>query len=291
MAAARVSVTILVVTNEATLTEALHRDEAELRARWQHRFSASPLRLTARATEDLFALGEPIGLALVEAARGPAHGQVLRLLPGSAELREVEKAAVFAGAAASNTSATGYDVAALLLALRDTLAEHAGREAREALVSCFEWLAVVALDAFASATRERALERAQGELERGTPVVLLPEDVPAAFLVGSPHTHTLEAVLGRLVLLAARVGARAVVIDGSGLTDPSAPVVLEALARLFRHAELRERADLIACGLGDIASERWQRLATEAGARVAVFERTDAAVREAMRAAHRSGKT
>jgi hypothetical protein len=278
------------VDGDATLSQVLGRDAGEICARWRQRFSASPLKLAARGGEELCALGEPIARALVEAAQAPAPGRALRLAPGSAELREVEKAVAFAGAAAEAIPASGYDVAALLLALRDTLQEGAGAAAQGELQRGFEWLLVVALEAFASASQRRAIERAQGELERSTPVVLLPEDVPAAFLMGSPQTQTLEAILGRLVLLAARIGARAVVLEGSGLTDPSAPAVLEALARLFHHAELRERAAFFACGVGDAAGQRWQRLAAEAEARLVVLERTDAAVREASALARRASR-
>ncbi len=274
---------------ELSLAEALGRDPGELRAGWRRRFLDSPLKLAAGGEEELFALGEPVSLLLGELGRGRGDGAGRDLVPGSTELREVEKAVAFAGAAAVGTASTGYDVAAVFLTLRDELASSAGADARAEIAQLFEWLLIVALEAYASAAERRAAERSEGELERGTPVVLLPGEVPAAFLVGSPQALTLEAVFGRLVLLVARVGTPAVVIDGTGLVDPDAPAVREAVSQLCRHEELRARATLFASGLSAVAAESWRQIAASAGARLEVFERTADAVAQAMDASrHRS---
>ena len=61
---------------------------------------------------------------LVEALSFAVSSGADQLRPGSMALRDLEKATAFAGASLAAGGASGYEVAALLLALRDAVLEH-----------------------------------------------------------------------------------------------------------------------------------------------------------------------
>ncbi len=279
------------------LAELAERGGDELRERWHRRFAASPLRLGGPRSDDLAALGEPLAARVLEVLSGESSrtspspaGRARDLVPGAGAVREIERAAAFLGAQAASTRAENYDVAALLIALRDALGDSASEGERGALGTFFEWLVIVAMEAYGNAARAQAVEQAHSELERGMPVVMLPGGVPAAFLVANPPASVLEAVLGRLLLLVARVGARAVVVDGSGLADPGGREVIEAIGGLFAHRELRARAALFAGGVSGEAAGRWRQAARALGTELELFEASEDAVASAMAAAgHRQG--
>ena len=98
--------------------------------------------------------------ALVVAA---THGDELR--PGTDATRELERNAAFLGAQFSSENATGFDIAALLLELRDVIAGVVSTEDCHKILRLFEWLTVVALDTFAASglqsLRERVSDRAR----------------------------------------------------------------------------------------------------------------------------------
>jgi len=204
-----------------------------------------------------------------------------RLRAGAPELRELEKATAFAGASLLAGGASGFDVAALVLSLRDAAIEFAAADQIAPLGELFEWLLILALDGFASAGALSARERADEQLEAGTPVVLLTADVPAVFLVGAPGGATLDAVLARAMLLLVRTGARTLIVDASGLADASAPPVTEALDRFFAHPRLAEVVVAVVGAPGDAAAS-WQRMAQARGAQIAVHERLDSAFASAL---------
>jgi hypothetical protein len=90
---------------------------SEILASWIIRFERSPLRFR-RATKAATHTAQVANLveALVVAA---AAGE---LRPGSDGTRELERSAAFLGAQFSSEGATGFDIAALLLELRDVVA-------------------------------------------------------------------------------------------------------------------------------------------------------------------------
>lgn len=260
------------------LAKRISGDLDALGARWRRRFFGSPLRLGAAGGEALLSMGRPLALRLLEAlemvadspAEGAARAPAVALAPGAAAAREVEKTVAFAGAQAVAVGARAYDVAALIFTLRDAIFEEASPEEREALAPFFEWLAVAGLEAYANATEASATERAHSEMERGTPVAVLPGSVPAAFPFGDPPASVVESVFGRLVLLAARVGARALLIDGAGLADPGGPALRDALTGLFEHGELWQRAALFVSGVEGEAAEAWRAIARPPGVRLEI---------------------
>ncbi len=152
--------------------------------------------------------------ALVVAA---THGDELR--PGTDATRELERNAAFLGAQFSSENATGFDIAALLLELRDVVAGIVSVEDAVKVNRLFEWLTVVALDTFAASGLQSLRERQSDQLEVGTPVVELLPKVPAVFLVGSPNAGVIDGLLSRAWMLAVGTGAPCLIIDTSGLAE------------------------------------------------------------------------
>jgi hypothetical protein len=196
------------------------------------------------------------------------------LTPGAQHMRDLEKAAGFLGATmaaqrgtgAFTGQATGFDVAAALVAFRDVLLSAASDEDRPRLGAVTEWLQILAMDSFATARAMSAEERMREQLEQGTPVVLVAPTVPAVLLVGAPDAVGLDTVMSRLLLLVVRVGAPAVILDATGLVEPGAPAVLQALGRFARHRKIAGKVWLIGVGLNHEQEAAWKAITAEAGA-------------------------
>lgn len=283
---------------ESDLSHALLERTDEVLASWSHRFDRSPLRMprpidpgqhAAIASTMLIGLGEAVSVPTTELERDEAgvprrRGGTIppqRLRPGAPETREVEKAAALAGASLSASGASGFDVAAMVLALRDAVLEFASSDWAPALGDVFEWLLTIALDAFATAGTASAQERALEHLDAGTPVVLVTMDVPAVLLVGAPGGDALDSILGRALLLIVRVGAPTLVLDVSGLADPIAPEVLAAARRFFEQKRVAE-VEIALSGAAGTVGETWVRLGKEHGVTVTALDRFDAAVARAL---------
>lgn len=221
---------------------------------------------------------------LVEALAVAVSSGADQLRPGSHALRDLEKATAFAGASLAAGGATGFEVAALLLALRDAVLEHTELELTRPVEGLFEWLTVVALDSFATAGRHAAAERAAEQLEQGTPVVLLTSEIPAVFLVGAPTEDALDSIFARAVLLVVRVGAPCLIVDVSGLTDASAAPVRSAFERLLGHRRMSTVEMLVVGGAVDLV-RRWRDLAHGHQVTLRDFERVDTALSHAFQRA------
>jgi hypothetical protein len=273
--------------DHAPLHEVLSRDLDGVTRQWQERFHTAPVRIPGRVADaEVHRLGAPILESLEESLRAvpPAGGGEAappRLLPGSTSVREVEKSVAFAGASLASSTATAFDVAALVQSLRDALLEHTEGAASVELGRFFEWLTVVALDAFGSARADAVRERTREELEEGTPVVLVGPELPAALLVGAPEAAALDAIFGRLVLLVVRVGADTVLLDVGGLVDPLAPAVLDSFERFIGHERIAGRVTVAVASLHGDAEPAWRARAGAAGAEIAFSERFDFAMAHA----------
>jgi len=263
------------------LADALAGTRDSIVASWSHRFDRSGLRgpAASRASEHAAmtnGLVEELGHAVSSGAD--------QLRPGSAALRDLEKATAFAGASLAAGGATGFEVAALLLALRDAVLEHTEMELTRPVEGLFEWLAIIALDAFAAAGRRAASERAAEQLEQGTPVVLLTPEIPAVFLVGSPTEEALDSIFARALLLVVRVGAPSLLVDVSGLTDASAAPVRAAFERLLGHRRMSTVEMLVIGGAAELV-RRWRDLAHGHQVTLRDFDRFDTALSHAFQRA------
>lgn len=260
---------------------ALTAGRESVAASWSHRYGRSRLRgpgAGAPAAHAALVDGLIESLA-VAVAGGPPD-----LRPGAPALRDLEKATAFAGAAMANGPTTGFEVAALVIALRDAVLEQADIELVGPISELFEWLAFIALDAFAGAGRRAAVERAADQLEQGTPVVLLTPEIPAVLLVGDPPEEALDGIFARAMLLVVRVAAPTLIIDLSGLVDAGAPPVTEAGARLLGHRRMGS-VELALVGAADLVADRWRSMARSHGVSLSTFDRFDSAFSHAARRA------
>jgi hypothetical protein len=204
------------VSDRPQLASVLRERSSEILASWIVRFERSPLRFR-RATKAANHAAQVANLveALVEAVGGGAR----ELVPGGGATRELERASAFLGARFASEGATGFDVAALLLELRDVIAGVTDAEDTPALTRLFEWLTAIALDSFAASGLQSLRERVAEQLEAGTPVVEILPKVPAVLLVGAPSASVLDNVLSRAWMLAVGTGAACLIIDCAGLAE------------------------------------------------------------------------
>ena len=205
--------------SEATtpgLSAVLRERSSEILASWIVQFERSLLRFR-RATKAATHTAQVANLveALSVAVSGGSH----ELVPGGNATRELERSAAFLGAQFASEGSTGFDIAALLLELRDVVAVLADAEDAAALSRLFEWLTTVALDAFAASGLQSLRERQADQLESGTPVIEVLPKVPAVLLVGAPSTSTIDSLLSRAWMLAVGTGAPCLIIDCGGLAE------------------------------------------------------------------------
>lgn len=209
------------------------------------------------------------------------------LVPGSPALREAEKNVSFVASTWSSHGGSGFDLVAIVAALRDALLERATADEAPIVRALFDWFYALAADAYADAGVRSERERQRELLERGMPVVTLVPEVAAAFLVGAPDSYVLDGVFGRLMMTAVRIGARALVVDASGLESPSAAPCLVSLERFLGHRKL---AGVVMWVVGlDAEGERaWQQVAARTNVSLEIAPSVDRAVLAALeRGEHR----
>ena len=261
-----------------SLPHALRTRAEAVLASWGHRFERSPLRMPRPV--DPRAHAAPVA-GLIEALGEAALSPTAEWRPGGSAVRELEKQTTFAGSGLAAGGASGFDVAAMIVSLRDAVLEFAGADDQAAVHELFEWLVIVALDAFATAGRVSARERADQQIEEGTPVVLITPDVPAVLLLGAPSAATIDAILARTLLLVVRTGAKSLIIDVGGVGDPSSPTMTEAADRFFAQTRLGP-VELLLVGAPEATATLWHVMATKRGLTLRALDRFDAAVSAAL---------
>jgi hypothetical protein len=265
------------VTAFPGVARALVERRAELLDRWIDAFPSSWLRVPRPVdASQLRGMGEGVlealGAGLGEPGAGPGHGA----------LREAEKRVAFAGGSFGPASASAFDIAALMLSLRDVLATEAtGPDERAQLARLFDWLVALALEGYVTSREEGQRMRHRDALDRGTPVVMMTPDLPVALLGAEPDRMVAEGAFGRLLLAVVRTGARAVVVDTSGLVKPGALDVLDAFGTFARHRKVATTVQIVVSGLPPELEPVW-RDAAGGAARVIVHERFEDAIAAAM---------
>ena len=259
------------------LAQVLRQQTPEVMAAWTARYERSTMRLhrevAARTYVGLVApLCDALAVALVD------NGD---LLPGQPGTRDLEQGCAFIGARLATSGAAGFDVAAVVTALRDAVLEFAGADLRVGLEALFEWLVILALDAFSGATRLSIEEKAAEQLEIGTPVIMITPELPALILVGEPPTSVLDSVLARTLMAAIAASARVLIVDASGLAKPGRPELLRALRKWCESKSLTLVHVLIVGVSGD-ARRQWTELLVEHGIASSTASSFDTAVATAM---------
>jgi hypothetical protein len=203
--------------------------------------------------------------------------------PGASELREVEKAVSFAAARLGAAGFTGFDVGALVFTLRDVLCEHLHGPAQAELQAYMEWLAVLAGDSLATGREQAASERWHNELDEGTPLVMITPELPAALFVCRPDRRVAAGVFGRLLLSVVRTGARATIIDVSGISGGLEPEFAEPLERFFGHAKVAGSVTIFARGVHPDDVPSWKEMGDRSGAKLVFEDYFDVCVSESLR--------
>jgi hypothetical protein len=269
------------VSDVPQLVAVIRERSSEILASWIVRFERSPLRFR-RATKASTYTAQVANL--VEALIVAANTGELK--PGSDATRELERSAAFLGAQFASEGATGFDIAALLLELRDVMSTMLDADDSASMTRLFEWLTVVALDTFAASGLQSLRERVNDQLELGTPVVELLPKVPAVFLVGAPNASVIDGLLSRAWMLAVGTGAPCLIIDASGLAETGEHAYDVGYKRFLDQAEGSALQILLANARRPVR-ERSAALAAEHGLAFQHFDRLDSAVAHALeRAGH-----
>jgi len=259
----------------SNLADLIRERSSEILAAWIVRFERSPLRFR-RATK---ATAHTAQIANLVEALGVAASAELR--PGSTMTRELERNAAFLGAQFASEGATGFDIAALLLELREIVAGMANTDDAIALTRLFEWLTVVALDTFAASGVQSLRERVAEQLELGTPVVELLPKVPACLLVAAPDASVIDGLLSRVWMLAVGTGAPCIIIDCGGLAELGEKNFDAGYAKFLEQAEGSAIQILLSTARRALR-ERAAALAGERGLAFQHFDRLDSAVAHAV---------
>ena len=266
------------VSDRPQLASVIRERSSEILASWIVRFERSPLRFR-RATK---AANHAAQVAnLVEALALAAGGGAKELQPGGGATRELERSAAFLGGQFASEGATGFDVAALLLELRDVIAGVASADDAPALTRLFEWLTAIALDSFAASGLQSLRERVAEQLEGGTPVVELLPKVPAALLVAAPSASVIDNVLSRAWMLAIGTGAPCLIIDCGGLAEAGERNFEAGYKEFLEQAEGSAIQLLLSTARRPVR-DRAAALAAERGLPFQHFDRLDSAVTHAL---------
>lgn len=251
---------------------------SEILASWLVNFERSLLRFR-RATKAATHTAQVANL--VEALSVAVSGGSQELKPGANATRELERSAAFLGAQFASEGATGFDIAALLLELRDVITGMIEPGDALALTRLFEWLTTVALDAFAASGMQSLRERQAEQLENGTPVIEVLPKVPAVLLVGAPSTSLIDSLLSRAWMLAVGTGAPCLIIDCAGLAEPGEKNFDGGFRGFLEQAE-GSALQVVLCSGRRPLRERAAALAGERGLSFQHFDRFDSAVAHAL---------
>ena len=260
------------------LADVLRERSSEILAGWLARFERSPLRFrrTTKAATHTSQVA-----SLIEALTHGAHGGAAALQPGSDATRELERSAAFLGAQFASEDATGFDVAALLLELREVVGGMTAERDAPSLTRLFEWLTVVALDAFAASGLQSLREQTGEQLEQGTPVVEILPKVPAVLLVGAPTWSVIDNLLSRAWMLAVGLGAPCLIIDCGGLSVGGEKNIERGYQGFLTQTEGSPLQVLLSTARRPLR-ELVERLSHEKGLSFQHFDRLDSAVAHAV---------
>lgn len=264
--------------DRSPLSTTLHERAGEILAGWIVRFERSPMRFrrTTKAASHTAQVA-----SLIDALAIACATSVADLQPGRDATRELERNAAFLGARFAGEGATGFDVAALLVELREVVAPLASPDEGVALTHIFEWLVVVAEDAFAAAGMQSLRERQAEQLETGTPIVELMPRVPAVLLVGAPNAGVIDGLLSRAWMLAVGTSAPCLVLDGGGLAEVAERDLEAGYASFLRQAE-GSALQILLTSTRRALRDRLVAQTQARGLAIQVFERLDSAVAHAM---------
>jgi hypothetical protein len=178
----------------------------------QRSFATSALRF--RGSVDV-ARYQSIMVGLVEASALAAFGG---FAIGSADAREVERIAAFVGAQFASEGSSTFDLGAFFQSARDAIVMYLDVAHRESVAALYQWLILVAADAFSTASVKSLEESMYEDLDRGTPVVLLAPKAVAVFFIGSPTLSLVTAIAGRAMMATIANSSVTLIVSCDGLS-------------------------------------------------------------------------
>lgn len=220
---------------QGPLLRALSSDRALLGA-WMEGLRANPTCLPPELVEELEVRSESVLEALLDALAAGAPD------PSSDHFRATVRELSFVGGwlagRGGSPSLAAHYLPLLGEALRARLGQVGWDEAAWRRLE--QSLSALVMETYCRSVRAEGISRYQSLLERCTPLLRLPGNVPALLVVGSPSREVLSGLAGRLVMEVARLGAKRVIVDLTSAT-PLSDRALEVLVDLAQHRRVRER--------------------------------------------------
>lgn len=209
---------------------------------WMDRLRANPTCVPTELVDELEVRSEAVLEALVGALAGP--GPDLSADHFRATVRELSFVGGWLAGRGGSPSLAACYLAQLGEAFRDRLGEGGWDWGQWRALE--QALTALVMETYCRSLRAEGASRLQGLLEKSTPIIRLPGNMPALLLVGSPSREVLSGLSGRLLVEAVRVGATQVVLDLT-FAAPLPERSLEVLSDLARHRRIRERELLVTC--------------------------------------------
>lgn len=249
----------------------LREDASEVLNAWMDTLRTDPVCQPVALVDELAVRSVPVLEELAHGFDGPALDLSQQAFRGA--VREFSFVGGWLAGREATASLAVKWVAALGTVLRarlpfDAAAVEGWRRLEQELVA-------LTMETFCRSLRSEARQRRQELLERATPVLRLPGDVPALLVLGAPDRDVLAGLCGRLLLEVARLGASQLILDFAGCTD--LPVAsLSVLVELLDHRKLAAR-EVILSG-AEPALERHLRSAVADPSQLIFVSSWDAAV-------------
>jgi hypothetical protein len=228
---------------EAVLAAILARDPPTLAAAWVAALRTDPTCRPPELLDELEALGPPLIEALAEAcSAGPTD-------LAADHFRAAVRDFSFLGGQLASKGASPSLLARLTAALTDCLAPDLDTPDLRAAWRILEvGLGAVMLEIYCLGLQAREHAVLEEVLEKHTPIIKLPGDVPALLVVGSPSRQILSMLLGRLLLEVARMGSDVLLVDFTN-AQPLHWSVLGVIEELLEHRKLQQR-EVVVTALG-----------------------------------------
>jgi len=220
---------------EAALAEILARDPPNLVTRWMAGLREDPTCGPPEVLDELESLGPPLIETLAQACGEGAANLA------ADHFRAAVRDFSFAGGHLASKGASPSLLSHLTAALTDCLAPELDSPELRAVWRVLEvGLGAVMVETYCLGLQARDRAVLEEVLEKHTPIIRLPGDVPALLVVGSPSRQILSILLGRLLLEVARMGADVLLVDFTN-AQPLQRSVLDVIEELLDHRKLQQR--------------------------------------------------
>jgi len=220
---------------ETVLAEILVRDPARLVGQWVALLRADPTCRPPEVLDELESLGFPLLETLAEAcSEGPVD-------LSADHFRAAVRDFSLVGGQLASRGASPTLVVRLTPALSDCLAPELDTPELRAAWRILEvGVAAILLETYCLGLQAKERAVLEDVLEKHTPIIRLPGNVPALLVVGSPSRQSLSMLMGRLLLEVARMGSDVLIVDFTNARSLQRSV-LGVIEELLEHRKLQQR--------------------------------------------------